>query len=203
MQNGTCHIVGAGDFDPSLLHREERDLLIAADAGYALLSQYRILPDLYLGDGDSLGFVPNDVPAVVLPKVKDDTDTVAAAKEGLARSYRRFAIYGALGGSRFSHSLANLQVLSFLADHGAEGVIYDKACSIRLLLTGKHTFSFEGGFFSLFCEGDSAELSVLGARYPLQHAVMTSRFPLGVSNEGVGKTCIQIHRGRVFLVREA
>jgi len=72
-----CHIVGAGDFEPSLIPpRGSGDLLIAADAGFLSLQKAGLTPDLYIGDGDSLGFLPRGVDTVVLPKVKDDTDTL-------------------------------------------------------------------------------------------------------------------------------
>ena len=108
-----CHVVGAGDFAPHLLKTGKDDLIIAADAGYDHLRRAKITPHLYIGDGDSLGFTPEGIETVLLPTVKDDTDIHAAVKVGLSRGFRTFYIYGALGGKRFSHSLANLQVLSF------------------------------------------------------------------------------------------
>lgn len=201
---GICHIVGAGDFDPSLLNEiGEGDLVIAADAGLLALEKAGIRAHLYLGDGDSLGYIPQGIDAVVLPKIKDDTDTLSAIREGLDRGYRRFFLYGALGGKRFSHTLANLQSLSFLKEEGADGVIVDRYSQTRMLSPGEHTFAFAGGFFSLFAWEGEAVVSIQGAKYELENARLTPSFPLGVSNEGTDKTVISVHRGKVILVREA
>lgn len=200
--NGICHLVGGGDFDPALLKKAPGDLVIAADAGFRLLEKAGIKPDLFIGDGDSLGFLPEDFPTVVLPTEKDDTDSIAALKEGIARGYRRFRLYGALGGTRFSHSLANLQSLSFLRSMGAEGEIIDKHCRILYLPKGDYTFDFAGGYFSLFALEGDAVVSVTGAKYPLDRATLTPAFPLGVSNEGTEQTEIGVHQGALVLVRE-
>ena len=197
-----CHVVGAGDFSPRLLSLAEHDLLIAADAGYQHLTKAGFRPHLYIGDGDSLGFTPEGVDTVVLPAVKDDTDVHAALKEGLARSFRSFRIYGALGGKRFSHSLANLQVLAFLAQNGAEGVLVDENYSVSLLTEGVHPFDFTGGYFSLFDFAGTGLVSVSGAKYPLSRAALPSHLTLGTSNEGTKDTVIEVHQGAFYLVRE-
>lgn len=197
-----CHVVGAGDFSPSLLHLEKDDLLIAADAGYKHLEKAGIHPDLFIGDGDSLGFTPDGIDTVILPPVKDDTDIHAAVKEGLARSYKQFRIYGALGGKRFSHSLANLQVLAFLTENGAQGTLVDENYSVFYLTKGSYRFDFDGGYFSLFDFTGSGVISVSGAKYPLDRALLPATLTLGTSNEGSKWTDIVIHEGAFYLVRE-
>ena len=197
-----CHVVGAGDFSPSLLSLKSEDLLIAADAGYDHLKKAGIAPHLYIGDGDSLGYTPDGVETVVLPAVKDDTDIHAALKEGLARGFRHFRIYGALGGKRFSHSLANMQVLAFLADQGAVGILLDDNYSVQLLTEGKYQFDFAEGYFSLFDFKGDGVISVSGAKYPLTRAALPSHLTLGTSNEGTEHTCIEVHQGLFYLVRE-
>ncbi len=199
-QSGTCRIVAAGDFDPSLFQKEEGDLVIAADAGFAHLKQAGIGCDLYIGDSDSLGFDPREVESVVLPRIKDDTDTLAAVKEGLLRGYDRFCLYGALGGARFSHSMANLSTLLYLDTAGAEGVIWDKNGCITLLKKGKHRLAAPCRYFSLFAADSKAQLSISGAKYNLEKATLSPDFPLGVSNEGGSDTEIEIHSGKLFLV---
>ena len=198
----TCHVVGAGDFDPRLLKAEEGDLVIAADAGYAHLQKAGIETDLYVGDGDSLGFTPSGPEMILLPKVKDDTDVHAAVKAGLERGFRRFSLYGVLGGKRFSHSLANLSVLIFLAEKDAEGVLIHPDYSVRLLPPGTFVFDGRGGYFSLFDFEGKASVSIRGAKYPLDHAALPPALTLGASNEGTEKTEITVYTGRVFWIRE-
>ena len=199
-----CHVVSAGENSPAALPlRGQEDLIIAADAGLLFLRANGVEPDLFVGDGDSLGFLPQDLPTVVLPVVKDDTDTQAALREGLARGYRDFRLYGALGGKRISHALSNLRNLSFLADRGARGVIVDERCTVELLCPGAVRFSQAGGYFSLFPEGEKAEVAVRGARYEGEGITLTYGDSLGASNEPRGaETEVTVLSGRVLLVRE-
>ncbi len=199
----TCHIVAAGDFAPHLLQIKEGDFVIAADGGYSHLTNCPVTPHLFIGDGDSLGFLPQGIPTVVLPKEKDDTDMLAAIREGLTRGFRHFALYGALGGERFSHSLANVQALAFLASHGAEGEIIDENSRISLLTEGSHKLDCEDGYVSLFAFGGKAVVSIENAAYPLQHHTLSPDFPIGTSNRGQRDTSITVHSGAVLLVSEA
>lgn len=198
-----CHVVGAGDFDPALFSPLEGDLIIAADAGLRHLQKAGIKPHLYVGDGDSLGFCPEELDTVVLPKVKDDTDTLAALREGLGRGYRRFYLYGALGGSRFSHSIANVQTLAFLSSQGAKGTLIDQNGRVSLLTGASVQALTRRGYFSLFAYGGEAVVTVEGAKYPLKEATLTPLFPLGVSNEGSDSSRITVHSGAVLLIEES
>ena len=49
-----CIIVGAGEFDIDNWSCEKDDYVIAADAGWMILEQLGIVPDLLIGDMDSL-----------------------------------------------------------------------------------------------------------------------------------------------------
>ena len=116
---------------------------------------------------------------------KDDTDTLAAVKTGLEQGCTDFFIYGGTGGKRLDHTLANLQSLLFLRRRGARGWLYgddflwtvieDEALDIPRTV--------EWGLFSAFCLGDRAEgVDETGLQYPLENAVLTPDFPIGVSN---------------------
>ncbi len=201
-----CRIVAAGDFSPELYRaRAEAHpdaFVIAADAGYRHLLALGLRPDLFVGDADSLGFRPDGVPCVLLPSVKDDTDTVSALREGLKRGFRRFEIFGALGGKRPSHSLANLQALLFLRRQQADGALLDARCTVRALDGGTVAVP-PHRFFSVFSATETSVVSISGAKYPLEHACLRADFPLGVSNETAGTpAALSISSGTVFLVTE-
>jgi len=205
MKDGICYIVSAGDASKRLLPKKmSGDLVIAADAGYLLLRGAGIEPDLYVGDGDSLGFVPDVKDKLLLPSVKNDTDTVAAVDLGFERGYGHFVLFGALGGRRFSHSLANVQTLLYIDSRGGEGVIVDENCTVRLLTaeSGEYALTQRGGYFSLFAVAGDVSVSVKGAKYELDHGVISPDFPLGVSNEPQDGCAVTVHSGRVILVLE-
>ena len=117
----SCVIFCAGGFWALAVPIDEVDLVIAADGGLRHTEQCGVRPTLILGDFDSLGYTPDR--AEVFPVEKDDTDTMLAVREGLARGCGEFYIYGGTGGVRLEPTLANLQTLAFLRRHGARGYL--------------------------------------------------------------------------------
>ena len=124
MNGHECYIIGAGDFYGLREAPDDSDYVIAADAGYNYCRENNIIPDLVLGDFDSLGEKPKHEHLLELPVEEDDTDAMYALKLGLEKGYRRFYIYGGLGGKRPDHSIANLQSLLYLANRGARGWLF-------------------------------------------------------------------------------
>ena len=184
---GKCLIFCAAGFDGLALPVEPEDYILAADGGLRHLQSLSLEPDGILGDFDSLGYVPTG--AKVFPVEKDDTDSMLAARQGLALGYREFVIYGGLDGTRLDHTVANFQTLQFLADHGAEGYLVGKDYMVTVVKNGAIGFPERAeGIVSVFCLGrDARGVTLEGLQYPLSDGVLTSGFPLGVSNHFVGK----------------
>ncbi len=199
-----CIIVGGGDFAPALLPaRGEGDLLIAADSGYAALKACGAAPDVCIGDFDSLGYEPSNCETIRLPVMKDDTDMVAAARLGMERGCSDFIFLGVLGGARFSHSLAAVQTLGWLAAQGMSAVALAPACRIRASAAGSLRFPASArGSISVFALGGPAIVSIEGLKYSLcRHEL--GIFPLGVSNSFVGLPAhIDVHKGIIVTVEE-
>ena len=203
MKNGVCYIVSAGDMARALPDFSPDDYIIACDAGIKYLDAAHIAPDVFVGDGDSLGYIPEAKETFVLPVVKDDTDTAAAVKLALSRGFKKIVLLGALGGERFSHTVANVALLSYIKKCGADGVIDGGACRVRILAEGE-SLSIPGtrGYFSLFAEGGEAEVSISGAKYSGEKIKLEGTFPLGVSNEP-GEDCrVRVTAGSVLLIDE-
>lgn len=204
MSKGICYIVAAASA-PCLYFAGGDRFIIAADAGYGRLKSAGMLPDLAVGDFDSLGFEPGDCEIIYHKPEKDDTDTMLAIKEGLARGYERFVLYGALGG-RIDHSYANMQALCYIAEHGARGLMVGDGFAITAVKNGE--ISLVGGekeTISVFCPNGKAEgVCLEGLKYPLQNAVLESFFPLGVSNEFTGgEAKISVQNGMLLIMWSA
>ena len=109
-----------------------------------------------------------------------------------------------MGGDRISHTVANLQLLRWLANEGSRGTLYGKGCELSLLRKESVTFSAENkGFVSLFALSGEAVVTVKGLSYELENAVLSDGYPLGVSNEFCGKEAeITAHEGDLLLVVE-
>lgn len=201
---GICYIVGAGEFGDGTFTPGEEDLVIACDGGYAHCLERDIRTDLVAGDFDSLGYVPKHPQVVRLRPEKDDTDTGWALQEGWRRGYREFVIFGGTGG-RISHTIANIQLLADLADKGGRGLMIGKGTWYRVIRNEEISFDAgEKGFLSVFCMGDVAKgVFESGLKYGLNDAVLTKEYPVGVSNEFIGKESrVSVREGALLLIGE-
>ncbi len=201
-----CFVVGAGSLFAGDLPFEKGkdDLIIAADGGLLPLMEVGMTPDLLIGDFDSMEKPDLAVETITLPVEKDDTDTVFAVKEGFRRGYTEFVIYGGLGGSRLSHTLANIQLLSFVQAKGGNATLVGG--NTKLFLLQKESMVFDKqqkGTLSVFAYTPAATVTLQGLYYPLEKAQITNGFPLGVSNHFTGKEAkITVHDGQVLVVVE-
>ncbi len=188
MNDRICYIVGAGDA-PVRLEMPRKGFLIAADGGYKTVQGFGAAPDLVLGDFDSLGYVPKYPALIRTPAEKDDTDMMLAVREGMKRGFRRFVLYGALGGERLDHTLANMQTLLYLTLRGCAGLLIGRRENITAVHDGELAFSEKSkGYVSVFALDDvSHGVTLQGLKYPLNDVELPNNPPLGVSNEFLGK----------------
>lgn len=178
-------IFSAGSFFGLRARPAPGDLVLAADAGYETCRRLGIVPDLLLGDFDSMEQPTDFFHVYRVPVEKDDTDTLLAVKTALENGYKEIYIYGGTGGKRLDHTLANLQTLLYLRRRGARGYLYDDDFLWTVLENESFTFrrEVEWGLCSIFCLGDRAEgVTLTGLQYPLENGMLTPDFPLGVSN---------------------
>ena len=198
-----CIIVSGGRPGPAP-QPQPGDFVIACDRGYRYCAGLGLQPDLFIGDFDSYdGAVDPAVPVERLQPEKDDTDTMLALREGLRRGCDTFYLYGATGGARLDHTLANLQSLAFLLRHRARGYLYDQNFVYTAIENETLTLAREvdWGIVSLFSMGDCAEhITLDGLQYPLTDGTIDCGFPLGVSNHIVAPTArITVGRGPLLV----
>lgn len=199
MDMRSCFLYCAGDyFDGSIVPREG-DINVAVDGGLILCERLGITPDCIIGDFDSLGRAPQN--AIVLPREKDDTDTLAACKRYLSAGVKRFYLLGAVGG-RDEHTFANIQLLKFLADRGAQGFMFADNRAFTAVKDCEVTFSEEyTGYISVFSLSDESCVTIKGLKYELDGAKLSSSYPLGVSNEFTGRSSkIRVMDGTLLLI---
>lgn len=198
---GKCIIIGAGDLTLGEISVNEEDLVIAVDGGLGYCSVLEVEPDLILGDFDSvsekeaeaIGILEQQIPEriVRLPREKDDTDMLAALKEGLARGYRQFRIYAGTGG-RFDHTLANIQCLLFLKNNDAVGYLVDGTGMMLVIKDEAVHFNqnLEGTMSMFSLTEESRGVTIEGMKYLLKDAVVRNDFPVGISNEFIGEEAV-------------
>lgn len=203
--NKHCLIVGAGEFTAASLARcgnAHHSLIIAADGGYLRCAALGLTPNLILGDFDSAPMPPQSEKTQVFPAHKDDTDCMLAAKEGLARGCDDFTLAGCMGG-RLDHTIANIQTLVYLVNHGCRAQMVDER-HILTVIVGSAALKVKntGGYLSLFSLGDCCTgITLGGVEYPLSNAVLDNGFPLGVSNHITADFCeITIETGTLLIM---
>ncbi len=114
-----CVIIGGGDCTIELLKANirENDYIICADSGYDIANEAKLIPDLLIGDFDSIKSVPENIDKITLPVEKDVTDCVAAYYEGVKHGFKSFVLFGGTGG-RFEHTFANISLMANASKSG-------------------------------------------------------------------------------------
>ena len=200
---GICYIVGAGEFYGSF-EKKEGDLIIAADGGYDTLKRMGIAPDLLLGDMDSLVAPAEEVESIRFPVRKDETDSFLAYREGVARGYREFALYGCVGG-RDDHTFANYSLLIYGKRRGHNIKLVGKVCdtfSIKneaITLCGEEMKHFSAFAFA----AEAAGVTLRGLEYCAEDITLSPEFPLAVSNRFTSEEAyVSVKDGELIIMCE-
>jgi thiamine pyrophosphokinase len=201
MNKKRVYIFAAGTYYKEVKFTES-DYVIAADGGYKYCQEHEIIPDLIIGDFDSLdGNFSFGGRIITLPKEKDITDTAAAVDYALEAGFDEFHIFGGTGG-RLDHTLANIALAANLGKKRC--YLYGDGVIITSVTDGKITFLSHdiGKTVSVFSFSEKSEGVTLGGlRYPLENAVLYNNFPLGVSNEiAVKEVTIEVKSGTLIVI---
>ena len=195
------------------------DCVVAVDGGFVHVTEAGVVPDVVLGDFDSLGYTPQAACLVEHPTHKDASDLELALEFAFGHGASEIFAYGCLGG-RVDHTLAALQTLAAYAEKGmavcAVGPAEDRpgygkgvAVSVlsgpaRLCLEAPDGLAEEGAV-SVHAACDRAiGVSEGNMEYPLCDSTLTNRTSLGLSNELLGRPAwVQVAKGTLFVVHPA
>lgn len=184
--------------------------VVVADGGLKFLLKNGMLPDFFVGDLDSVELegalkdMLNDIPKKIVPVEKDDTDMALAVAKAYEKGYRNILLYGGCGGARISHTLANIQMMSFYAKKGCSLQMLGDGVRLEILHNASKTLSAAmKGSISVICLSDIAEgVTIQGLKYEYTGALTSDR-TLGVSNSFVGKDAmVSVENGTLLLVYE-
>lgn len=196
-------MVGAGDCYQPILLPTDKDYVIAVDGGYDTLRIQGIKPDVIIGDFDSVQSVVTEQNVIQLKPEKDDTDMLYSVNYGAKLGYTTFYIYGGTGGKRISHTIANIQVLAH--NPSLRCFLFDSEEVTFLLANEKVSFleECEGYLSVLSLSDESIGVWEKGLKYELENAILTNNYPLGVSNEFIGKSSlISVRDGKLLISME-
>lgn len=176
------------DFLGRRIEQAGPEAILCADGGARYAHALGLIPDLVIGDMDSLDdgilrdFEEKGVTIASYPARKDETDTQLALTRALAMSPEKILIFGAMG-KRLDHTLANLGLLMTGLEKGVPIKLLDEDCEV-FVMAGAATVSGEAGqTVSIFPWGGEARgIALEGFEYPLEDAAMTLGRPYGISN---------------------
>lgn len=192
------------------------EAILAVDGGYERLRSCGLKPTLVLGDFDSLGFVPTDIPVLRFPEDKNESDLGLALTWAGEQGFDDVYVYGAFSG-RIDHTIAALQELARAAERfGHTRFLGVSECNSFVVLcsgqrlciapeaqTGalsQHNKDARSVSVLSLCDV-SRGVNIAGLKYELSGAELRNRGSLGLSNEYTGKAAeISVQHGTILVV---
>ncbi len=175
----------------------ENSFVIAADSGYDTAKKFGVIPDLLVGDMDSIGEVPKNVPTRRVKAEKDDTDTMLAVNIAVDMGSDEINIVGG-GGGRADHWLSNIFLLESLSERGVKAQLHDGVNNIRFVSDSAVKLHSKGGYFGIIALEDST-VTAAGCKYPLRDAPLKRSHPYAVSNEVTDEYATVTVKGKVII----
>lgn len=187
---------------------EDFDLILAVDGGVNKSKQLGIIPDLAIGDFDSITdegktyIEKNSIPVEKFPSRKDFTDMELGINYLVARACDNITILGGTG-TRMDHTIANIFLLKNLYSKGIICNILDDTNMITYTKDVLHVEKNNFKYISVIpISEDGAVVSLIGMEYPLDKYEIDFASTIGISNELKevrGK--IVVHKGEVLVIR--
>lgn len=196
-------IIANGDeVDKISLENMNIDYVICADGGLEKAEKLQVVPDLILGDFDSVNgdvlekYKKSNSEIMKFPAEKDFTDMELSIETAVKKGFKDIVLVGATGGPRLDHSLANMMLLEKYYQLGINIIIIDNKNKIQIVADNCNMLlnKKEGSFVSLIPLTENISgLTLEGFKYPLDRVVVKRGSTLCVSNE------IILDKGRIIL----
>jgi thiamine pyrophosphokinase len=183
-------IIADGSPPPGELVRKhsDSDIIIAADGGLHIIQKLGLKPDFLIGDFDSadireIGTInQNDTRIIQYAVEKNETDGMIALNIAFEQGAFDIVMLGALG-KRTDHALANIMLLKYARDHGAQMIIEDEYCEVSLVAGETVIRGYLGQTVSILPFAGSATVSSDNSlHYHMERLFMGEGDPVGISN---------------------
>lgn len=191
----------------TLLQITPADFIIGVDRGAYWLIKNNIIPDISIGDFDSVTqkefntIKSKSKEIITYSTNKDFTDLELAVNKAISLQPKSIEIYGSLG-TRLDHSLASIQLLEKLLKNNIPTTITNdtnKCIICDSIIKIKKDKNYK--YLSILPVSKHVTISISGCKYPLNKAKITRSISLCVSNEIVsGSATITIHRGLALII---
>lgn len=179
--------------------------LICADGGANSARKLNILPDLIIGDLDSISYENKNFfkkkVDIVEVKRQNDTDVEKALKYLIKKKYKEVILLGSTG-DRLDHTICNLGIVLKFYNNIRIKILHQKSFlvpysgNIQLNTIIDETISLYG--FS-----DKTKITSNGLKYPLKNMAITFGKKESTSNVATkNNVSLKISEGVVFIIRD-
>ncbi len=176
---------------------DKNDYIIACDGGYNYLKERSIVPDMVLGDFDSLGYIPKG--ALTFPCDKDYTD----GELGLIKAIELgadFVDFICAGGFRDDQFFANVGLLEKAIKRGVFSKCVTNASEIYFVDESITINTKKETVVSVYPLETSVVKSSYGLKYKYDNTTVKRGDTLGISNVAIDdKIGITVSKGGVLV----
>lgn len=168
---------------PALLRAFEGAFVVAADGGFRRLERLGRVPDVVVGDFDSVR-PPVGVDVVVYPSDKNETDGELALERALSEGASEVTLVGAMGG-RHDMAVGHVALLRQARAKGAVGILTDGLQAAFLAPRSRFPVGPRGRSLSVVALTPRVRMASAGLRWPLDAATIRWDEMRGLSNRVV------------------
>ena len=175
------------------------DLIIGADKGALHAIKNGIIPDISIGDFDSVNdlefeLIKNNSKRIIkLNPIKDKSDTSEAID--LVKNYDEIHILGGIKGKRIEHLFSN--IIDIINHDNI--LIKDEDSLIEVVKDNNYKVRYDYKFVSLYAISDSI-ISLTGFKYNLSDYNLKLFDSLCLSNEIIDNPKIELKKGKLLII---
>ena len=179
--------------------KNEYDIIVGADRGALHAIKNGIIPDISIGDFDSVNeeefeIIKNKSKKLIqLNRIKDSSDTHEAIM--LVKDYDTIEILGGIQGRRIEHLFANIiDLINY-----PNVLMKDENSLIETVNDNNYIVRDEYKFVSLYAVIDSI-IDLDGFKYNLKDYNLKNNDPLCLSNEIINNPKIKLKKGKLLII---
>ena len=189
----------------TFFQRKGYNKLICADGGANSALKMKLIPDIIIGDLDSISSEAlklfKSVSKIIRLKRQNDTDVEKCLKYAINNQYDEALLFGATG-NRLDHTFCNL------------GIVLKFFPQIKISLVAENSFlraytgnvelkTFPGETISIYCISAKTKIYSQGLKYELQNISLPFGISESTSNIAITELIkLKITNGNAFIIRD-
>lgn len=181
----------------NIIKKNKGDFVVCCDGAYNWAKD-KVDIDIFMGDFDSLSFIPEN--SLVYPSEKNYTDGELALRY-LLKNYNEIEIYGG-GGKREDHFFGNINLLYLAFKNKAKCVMLTNYSKIFIASGKVFGSGKKGNIISIVPFFENVHIiSSEGLKYPLNDLTLEKGSTRGISNElNKNEYSFEINKGTPLII---